>query len=75
MSKSKTVVIEKDGVQAEATKESFAALAKRGWTVVEDGDKELSASQGAEAQERVALVEKTNVLFAPEGDNQDEETV
>jgi hypothetical protein len=42
---------------------------------VEDGDKELSASQGAEAQERVALVEKTNVLFAPEGDNQDEETV
>lgn len=38
MSKRKVVIIEKDGVQAEADQVSLAGLLKHGWTVVDDGD-------------------------------------
>jgi len=54
MSRSKTVVIEKDGVRGVATEQTFAGLAKRGWTVVDDGDKD----QKKAVNERKQTVEK-----------------
>jgi len=63
-SKKKTVVIEKDGVQAEATQESFKGLVKRGWTVVDDGDKDAQKAAEAEAKEVEKLTAQEQKLFA-----------
>lgn len=63
MSQKKVVVMEKDGVRTEVTQESFKGLAKRGWTVVDDGDKELKQQQEAEAKQTQELEEQEQKLF------------
>lgn len=63
MSNKKTVVIEKDGVRAEATEATFKALAKRGWTVVDDGDKDNAEANKAEAEQAQKLDEQEQQLF------------
>ena len=63
-SRKKTVVIEKDGVQAEATRESFQGLVARGWKVVgEDKDAEKAAEEQRKEQEK--LEEQEVKIFGP----------
>lgn len=63
MSKQKVVYMEKDGVRTEVTQAQFKGLAKRGWTVVDDGDKELKQQQDAEAKQTAELEEQEQKLF------------
>jgi len=63
MSKRKTVVIEKDGVRAEADQNTFKGLAKRGWTVVDDGDKDAQAAQQEEQKQAEELEQQEQQLF------------
>lgn len=63
MSNKKTVVVEKDGVQAKATDVTFKGLVKRGWTVVDDGDKDRKKAAEAEAKEAEKLEEQEVKLF------------
>jgi hypothetical protein len=66
MARKKTVVIEKDGVRAEATEETFKGLAARGWTVVDDGDKDEKNAAETEAKEAEKLQEQEQKLFGPD---------
>lgn len=59
----KTVVMEKDGVQTEVTREQFKGLAKRGWTVVDDGNKSAEKANEEEAKEAKKLEEQELKLF------------
>lgn len=68
MSNRKTVVIEKDGVRAVATEITFAGLAKRGWTVVDDGDKDVKKATEAKAKETEKLQEQEQKLFGSDNE-------
>jgi len=60
----KTVVMEKDGIRTEVTQAQFKGLAKRGWTVVDDGDKDVKAANEAQAKEAKHLEQQEQKLFA-----------
>lgn len=59
----KVVVMEKDGIRTEVTQAQFKGLAKRGWTVVDDGDKEQQKQEQAVAEEVQKLEEQEQKLF------------
>lgn len=64
----KTVIVEKDGVQAEATEVTFKGLVKHGWTVVDDGGKEAQKAAEAQAKEAQKLDEQEQTLFGSDNE-------
>lgn len=67
----KTVVVEKDGVTAEATVESFKGLVKRGWTVKDDGTKAEKQEAEALAKAAAELEQQEVELFQLETDTEE----
>lgn len=67
--KKKVVYVEKDGIRAEATKETFKGLVSRGWTVVDDGTKEEKKAAEEEAKAVKQLEEQELKLFGIREEN------
>jgi hypothetical protein len=70
--KNKTVVMEKDGVETEVTREQFKGLVKRGWSVVDTGNKDEEKALKAAAEEQEKLEKQERELFGvpdPEKEN------